>query len=725
MTGTKNKKKQIWKKIFKRSWWFFLGIVFVFIGLIFFAIKDLPNPTKLVSDITESSQLFDRNGKLIYEIYSDKRRTAVKLKDVPKNLINATIAIEDANFYKHNGFDWKGILRGLFRTLFQNRTQGGSTLTQQLVKNGLLTPERTWTRKIKEAILTVATETLYSKDQILEMYFNQTPYGGTLWGVETASRGIFNKDVSQLSLAESALIAGLPASPTTYSPFARPDAAKKRQGLVLTRMEELGFITKEQKAQAESEPLNYYVSKEKILAPHFVFYIKELLTEKYGAKMVNEGGLKVTTSLDLDLQNFAETTIQTELDKLKKMNVTNGATLITDPKTGQILTMVGSKDFFAEDIQGKYNVATALRQPGSSIKPLNYAVGIELGKATAASVFDDDPTCFNVQGQKLYCPTNYGGKYHGIQTLRNSLSNSLNIPAVKMLKLNGLETFIASVSAMGITTFKDPAAYGLSLTLGGGEVMMTDMNVAFGVLANLGEKQTLSPILKVTDRNGKVIDEYKYIPGDRVLSRETSFIIGNILADDGARSMVFGSGSLLNIKGHPEVSVKTGTTNDLRDNWTIGYTPEIVTTVWVGNNDNTKMSGLVSGTTGAAPIWNKIMTYILKDKIVKKQPMPANVVVNNVCNLTGQLVPDDGCDSHNEFFKKEFAPTNRVSIHQNILIDKDTNQAVNIGQSKPNVEWQNHVAVLDVAGVWKCLDCPQQMDVGTTKPILYTVTLSN
>ena len=255
--------------------------------------------------------------------------------------------------------------------------------------------------------------------------------------------------------------------------------------------------------------------------------------------------------------------------------------------------------------------------------------------------------------------------------------------------------------------------------------MMTDMNVAFGVLANLGEKQTLSPILKVTDRNGKVIDEYKYVPGDRVLSRETSFIIGNILADDGARSMVFGSGSLLNIKGHPEVSVKTGTTNDLRDNWTIGYTPEFVTTVWVGNNDNTKMSGLVSGTTGAAPIWNKIMSYILKDKIVKKQPMPANVVVNNVCNLTGQLVPDDGCDSHNEFFKKEFAPTNRVSIHQNILIDKDTNQAVNIGQSKPNVEWQNHVAVIDVAGVWKCLDCPQQMDAGTTKPILYTVTLSN
>jgi penicillin-binding protein 1C len=647
----------------------------------------------------------------------------VELKNVPDNLKKATLSIEDANFYNHFGFDVRGILRGLYRTVIEKRLQGGSTLTQQLVKNALLTPERTWTRKIKEAILTIATELTYSKDQILEMYFNQTPYGGTMWGVGAAAQGIFNKDVSKLDLAESALIAGLPGSPTRYSPFAHPDAAKSRQVMVLKRMEELGYITKAQREEAEKENLQYYVNKNNILAPHFVFYLKELLTEKYGAKLVNEGGLKITTTLDLDLQNYVQGEVATEISKLKKYKVSNGASLITDPKNGQILAMVGSKDFFANDIEGKFNVATALRQPGSSIKPLNYAVGIETGRVTAASIFDDDPTCFLVEGQKPYCPTNYGGSYHGIQTLRNSLGNSLNIPAVKTLKLVGVETFVASASAMGISTFKDPSAFGLSLTLGGGEVMMTDMNVAFGALANMGIKQPLVPVLKITDRHGKVLEEYKYVPGDRVISRETSYIISNILADDGARSMVFGSGSMLKIKNHPEVSVKTGTTNDLRDNWTIGYTPDYVVSVWVGNNDNTKMGGLVSGTTGAAPIWNRLMNYILKDKMVKKQTMPANVIGVNVCNLTGELPPDGGCDSHYEYFKKEFVPTNRTSLRNNVLIDKDSGQIIAAGDTKPNVEWQEHSAVKDVTGIWVCLDCPVVMDAGTTGRVLYTQTI--
>jgi membrane peptidoglycan carboxypeptidase len=480
-------------------------------------------------------------------------------------------------------------------------------------------------------------------------------------------------------------------------------------------MEELGYITSQQLETTKAETLNYYINKNNIQAPHFVFYVKELLTEKYGVKMVNEGGLKITTTLDLDLQNYAQEIVATEMAKLKKMHVTNGAVLITQPKTGQILAMVGSKDYFANDIEGKFNITTAFRQPGSSIKPLNYATGIEMGKVTAGSIFYDEPTCFNVEGQKLYCPTNYGNAYHGIQTMRNSLANSLNIPAVKMLKLNGVETFMASASAMGISTYKNSADYGLSLTLGGGEVMMTDMNVAFGVFANMGTKQPLTPIMNVTDRNGKVIDEYKYVPGDRVLSRETSFIISNILSDDGARSMVFGSGSMLNIKGHPEVSVKTGTTNDLRDNWTIGYTPDLVTSVWVGNNDNTKMSGVVSGTTGAAPIWNKLMTYILKGQKVKKASMPASVVGMQVCNLTGQLIPDGGCDSHYEYFKSEFVPTEKVSLSNNVLINKDTNTIVNEGATPPNTEWQIHQAVKDVGGVWVCLDCPPNNEVGGTQ----------
>lgn len=697
---------------------FFWVLVVLAAGMVvttILTLRDLPNPKKLSQDVyPESSKLFDRNGKLLYEIYSDKRRTTVALNDIPKTLKEATLAIEDANFYKHNGFDFRGILRGFYRTLVQKRLQGGSTLTQQLVKNALLTPERTWTRKIKEAILTIATETLYNKDQILEMYFNQTPYGGTLWGVEAAAKGIFNKEVSQLDLAESALIAGLPGSPTRYSPFAHPEAAKARQKLVLNRMLELGYVSKEQMETAEKETLNYYVNKSDIKAPHFVFYVKDKLTEEYGSKMLNEGGLKITTTLDSELQDFAQETVASEVGKLNKMKVTNGAALITEPKTGQILAMVGSKDFFADDIEGKFNVTTALRQPGSSIKPLNYAVGMELGKVTAASIFDDDPTCFKVENQKPYCPTNYGGAYHGLQTLRNSLANSLNIPAVKMLKINGLDTFVASASAMGISTYKDPSAYGLSLTLGGGEVMMTEMNVAFGVLANMGTKQELISILKVVDRHDKVLEESKYVPGDRVLSRETAYIIGNILSDDGARAMVFGRGSMLNIKGHPEVSVKTGTTNDMRDNWTIGYTSDFVTTVWVGNNDNTKMGGLVSGTTGAAPIWNKLMTKILQDKTVRKPAMPNNVVGMNVCNLTGQLVPDEGCESHYEYFKKEFAPTIKVSLGADVLVNKDTGKIVGNGETAPNVEWQRHGAVQDVTGAWFCLDCQPVNGIGET-----------
>ena len=725
MTGTKNKKKKGLNGVIRlKKHWRLLLVLLILTGLFIYFLKEIPNPGKLKQVIyPESSKLYDRNGKLIYEIFSEKRRTTVTLETIPDNLKKATLAIEDANFYRHFGFDLRGVLRGLFRTIVKKRLQGGSTLTQQLVKNALLTPERTLSRKFKEAILTIATEILYTKDQILEMYFNQTPYGGTLWGVEAAAKGIFNKDVKQLNLEESALIAGLPGSPTRYSPFAYPDAAKNRQKLVLKRMEDLGYITQQQREEAENKPLNYYIKQDDVLAPHFVFYVKEMLVEKYGSQKVNEGGLKITTTLDLALQDYVQVAIASEIGKLKKYNVTNGAALVTEAKTGQILAMVGSKDYFANDIEGKFNVVTALRQPGSSIKPLNYAVGIELGKATAATVFNDNPTCFQVINQKNYCPTNYGGSYHGVQTLRNSLGNSLNIPAVKMLKLNGLETFVASASAMGITTYKDPSLYGLSLTLGGGEVMMTDMNTAFGVLANMGTKQTLTPILKVTDRTGKVIDEYKYSPGDRVLSRETSFIISDILSDDGAREMVFGRGSLLNIKGHPEVAVKTGTTNDLRDNWTIGYTTDYVVTTWVGNNDNTKMKGVVSGTTGAAPIWNKIMNFILKDIIVKEQPMPANLIKINVCNLTGELPPEGGCDSHNEYFKKEFIPNKRVAIKNNVLIDKDTNTIVSEGENKTNVEWQEHLAIKDATGTWICLDC-QPKDIGTSNYVPPAVTIN-
>lgn len=704
----KSKKRGKKRQSSNRQGWRYVAAV-VAIGLVLFGsyvVNNIPNPKKLTTDeYPESSKILDRNGNLLYEFYTEQKRTSVPLEKIPDNLKKATLAIEDANFYRHIGFDLRGMLRGFYRSVFQKRLQGGSTITQQLVKNALLTPERTIERKFKEAILTVATEILYNKDEILEMYFNQTPYGGTLWGADAAASGIFNKKVSDLSLAEAALLAGLPGSPSRYSPFAHPDAAKARQEMVLERMLELEFINQEEYDKAKNEELKYYLERGKIEAPHFVFYIKEILIEKYGLQKVNEGGLKVTTSLDLEMQKLAEVTVATEVGKLERYNVTNGAVVITEPKTGEILAMVGSKDYFSEDIDGKYNVTTALRQPGSSIKPLNYAVGLELGNITAATVLADEPTCFRNGLQKPYCPTNYGNSYHGIQTVRNSLANSLNIAAVKVLKLNGIETFVASASAMGISSFTDPSRYGLSLTLGGGEVKMVDMAVAFGALANGGVKQELVPILKIEDRKGEVLEQVEYSTGDRVLSRETAFLIQQILSDDGARSMVFGRGSLLNIKGQPEVAVKTGTTNELRDNWTIGYTPDMVITVWVGNNDNSRMSGVVSGISGAAPIWNKLMTELLKDKPVKKPVRPADIVGVNVCNLTGGLAEDSGCASHYEYFKKEFLPKRTNVVRQNVLIDKDTGRIVSEAENKPNTEWQEHDVVIDATGVWYCLDC--------------------
>ncbi|MBU1088676.1 transglycosylase domain-containing protein, partial [Patescibacteria group bacterium] len=675
--------------------------------LLVFLLRDLPSPRKLSThEYPESSLIFDRKGKLLYEIFSDKNRVPVDLDQIPKDLKNATLAIEDTKFYKHFGFDLKGIARGLYRTIFKKRLQGGSTITQQLVKNALLTPERTIKRKIKEALLTGMVEILYSKNQILEMYFNQTPYGGTLWGAQAAAKGIFDKNVSELNLAESALIAGLPASPTQYSPFAHPEAAKKRQELVLQRMNEEGFISKEEMENAKTGELKYFVSKKGILAPHFVLLVREKLTEKYGLKKIQEGGLKVTTTLDMELQDYVQTSVASEIAKIEKYDVTNGAVLVTEAKTGQVLAMVGSKDYFANDINGQFNVTTALRQPGSSIKPLNYALGLELGNVTAASVFGDKETCFKMINQKDYCPTNYGWSYYGIQSLRNCLGNSLNIPAVKMLEINGVETFVDFARSMGISTFKDASNYGLSLTLGGGEVQMIDMNTAFGVFANMGIKQDLNYVLEVRDRNGEVIDEYEYIPGERVLSRETAFLIQHILSDDGARSMVFGRGSLLNIKDHPEVAVKTGTTNDMRDNWTIGFTADYVVSSWVGNNDNSKMGWVVSGITGASPIWNDVMTKILEDKLIKKPVMPASIVGMHICNLTGGLIPEEGCDSRYEYFKQEFLPTKSMPTKRTVVVNKDTGQIVKEGEDIPNAEWQERTVIEDAGGYFICLDCP-------------------
>jgi len=636
----------------------------------------------------------------------------VPLSTIPIYSQQASIAIEDRNFYRHGAIDIRGILRALVATVFYKDLQGGSTLTQQLVKNSLLTPERTLPRKIKEVILSYATEALYSKNKILEMYLNQSPYGGTAWGVEAAAQTYFGKHVKELDLAEAALLAGLPESPTNFSPFgAHPEYAKKRQEEVLQQMLLQGYISKKQRDLAVKKPLVYQKISNDIQAPHFVLYIKDLLVKKYGEKMVEEGGLRVKTTLDLDLQNFAQDVVATEVAELKNYKVSNGAALITNPGTGEILALVGSHDYWDTDNDGNVNVTIARRQPGSSIKPINYAVGLIKGY-TAATPFVDKQTCFPSAVGKSYCPVNYDGKWHGVVQMRQSLGNSLNIPAVKMLKINGVADMIATASAMGISTFDTPDRYGLSLTLGGGEVTMTDLVTAFGVFANGGYRMDLRPILKITNSEGKVIQEYtppkSPIFGRKVIPSSVAYIISHILLDNGARELEFGSNSQLRIKNLP-ISVKTGTTNDLRDNWTIGYTPSYAVGVWVGNNNNTPMSGLASGITGAAPIWHKLMDHLVGDKPAQWPQKPDTVVGKVVCATSGLIPPPDGtpdrCPTRFEYFVKGSEPNKFDPGRQKVFVDKGTHDLANPGQTE-NVEEKDELIVTDPTGDRYCLSCP-------------------
>ena len=699
----------------------FFGILVTVSLWIFWGI---PLPTQLASQqVPVSTKLFDRNGNLIYEIYADKRSTPYTLEELPDYVWQATISIEDKDFYKHYGVSFTGIMRALYNTVVKHKLQGGSTLTQQLVKNVLLTPERTVKRKIREFALTLVAETIYSKDQILEMYLNQIPYGGTAYGIGATAEVYFGKNAKDLTLAEAALLAGLPAAPSRYSPFgARPELAKGRQQTVLRRMVEDGYISQEEADKAASEEITY-TQQEKLRAPHFALWVKETLAEKYGESVVEKGGLRVTTTLDLELQEFAEVAVATEVAKLKKFNVGNGAALVTRPATGEILAMVGSKDYFAEDEDGKVNIIFAKRQPGSSIKPLNYALAFRDKKITPATPLADVPSCFSVIGQEIYCPRNYDGNFHGAIHARFALGNSYNVPAVRVLALNGLENFVEFAKDMGITTFTDPSNYGLSLTLGGGEVMPSDMAQAFGVFANQGIKQLLISILKVTDWKGKVLEEVNIkdvtLSGDRILTPEVTFLISHILHDNNARSDAFGASSFLNVRNHPEVSVKTGTTNERRDNWTIGYTSLALVVSWVGNNDNSEMSGAVSGVSGASPIWNVIMREVLdkaeegnyddvEDGHSWPRP-PQGVVGTSVCATTGNVpankdAPD--CPTRFEYFLKDNVGANIQTGATDVQIDKTT-QALAHPELPPElIETQNRPYLLDPLGTMICLNCP-------------------
>lgn len=721
------------------------GVVAVVLFLIFYVVllfKDIPNPDKLVKNPAPiSTQILDRNGRLLYDVYTDKNRNPIKVSQLPIYVKQATISIEDKNFFKHHGLDFAGITRAAFNTLTGKRLEGGSTITQQLVKNALLADiNRTITRKIREAVLALITELVYTKDQILEMYLNQAPYGGTTYGIETASQIYFGKSAKNLSVAEAALLAGLPQAPTKYSPFgANPDLAINRQLQVLRRMNEDGYLTKEQLNEAQNQKLIFVSKKSTIKAPHFSLMVRDKLVDKYGEDLVNLGGLRVTTTLDLDLQDYAQASLTAEIKKLTKLKIGNGAALVTKPTTGEILAMIGSADYFDTDHDGNVNVTTRLRQPGSSIKPINYAVGL-LNGWTASTMFLDLPTCFNVINQKQYCPKNYDGSFRGGIQMRFALGNSLNIPAVKMLALNGVESFIATASAMGITTFTNPSHYGLSLTLGGGEVMMTDMAVAFGTFANSGITVPLNPIIKVETYDGKVLEEnhpdeiadyvstlhqnwttfwggnhsFSSETGNQavkvVLPEEVTYIISHILLDGNARVGAFGPNSQLVIPGKT-VSVKTGTTNDMRDNWTIGFTPDVLVATWVGNNDNSAMSYVASGVTGASPIWNKIMKHVLADKKDHFPTQPEGVVSRDVCNITG-LIPttDNPCETRSELFIKDIFPENNLPTLKQIWVRRSDKYPLLAGDNTIDLDLEQHTVLTDPFVRDFCVDCQYPRD---------------
>lgn len=699
-----------------------ITLILLIISTIYFSfIKDLPSPTKLSSTTgSTSTQIYDRNNQLLYTIYSNRNQTFTPIEKIPKTLQQATIAVEDKDFYKHGAFDIRGLTRAAYSTIFRKQIQGGSTITQQLVKNGLLSPEQTLTRKIKELALSIVVEFMYSKDEILEMYLNQVPYGGTAYGVEAASATYFGKPVKSLSLAEQAYLAGLPEAPSTLSPFgSHPELGKKRQETTLKKMHEQGYITQKQLDQALKEELRFERISNPIKAPHFVFYVKDLLEKKYGERIVEQGGLKVYTSLDLKLQEYAQQTVASEVAKLKANKVSNGAALITNPATGEVLAMVGSHNWYDEK-NGNMNMTIAQLQPGSSIKPINYATGLIKGY-TAATPFVDKQICFPNPGNEPYCPKNYDNTFHGVVQMRQALATSLNIPAVQMLKLNTLESMIATASAMGITTFKDPSRYGLSLTLGGGEVTMTDMATAFGVFANQGYRIDLHPILKVTDRNNKVLEEYNPpkspIFGTKVFSSSVAWIISDILGDNNARLQAFGPNSELKIN-KKFVSVKTGTTNDYKDNWTIGYTPKYVVAVWVGNNDRTPMSGVVSGLTGAAPIWNKLMSHVLKGQEPKETPKPPDVISKYICSTSGLLPqedPNNRCPTRLEYFIKGTEPKKVDPGKTAIWVDKTTGEVAKQGQTD-NLEAKDEYIVTDPLGNSYCVTCPKPSPSPTPNP---------
>lgn len=645
LRGWRNKLRPLSRKLGPKAWialkiavlgGLAIGIVGLFVFTLFAAwvSRDLPDPNSLITQsVQQSTKIFDRTGEhLLYEIHGDERRTLVKIDEIPNSMQKAAIAIEDRLFYEHNGVYWRGLVRaGVMSVVRGQRLQGTSTLTQQLVRNAILTTERSYVRKLREIILSLQIEQKYTKDEILQLYLNEIPFGSNLYGVESASQTYFGKPAKELTLDESALLAATIQRPDYFSPYGTGISGDnrvqlvQRQHLVLEKMFEEGFYPREEVDAAKLvKTLDKVIPRRigNIDAPHFVMYVRDLLETTYGDRTVAQGGLKVITTLDWNMQQAAEEEVKKGVDTLgKQYKFTNAALVALEPKTGQVLTMVGSKDFFDEESDGQFNVILSKnRQPGSSFKPFVYAAGFMRGYLPETQLWDVNTVFKTDVGN--YEPKNYSLRENGPVSIRQALAGSLNIPAVQMLYLVGVGRVLDFAESLGYTTLGDRSRFGLSLVLGGGEVQPLEHAAAYASLATEGELRPTSAVLRVEDADGKILEEWKDPEPRRVMDQQIARLVTDILSDNNARAYIFGGRNYLTLPDRP-VAAKTGTTNNNHDAWTAGYTPDLVSVVWVGNNNNAEMKSGADGSIVAAPIWQAFMKRALKGKPVTRFTKPA------------------------------------------------------------------------------------------------------
>ncbi len=638
----------------------FLAFVGVMVAIpiftYFYFARDLRSKETIINKKNEGVVLLDRNDKPFFTLFDATTKNPVAINELPKLTTQAFVAVEDKDFYKHPGFSITGFLRAVRENILsESYSQGGSTISQQLIKTTILTPDKKLLRKYQELVLAIELERKYSKDDILEMYINSIYYGEGAFGIQDASRRYFSKDAKNLTLAESALLAGVISSPSYLSPISGDlVAALERKDLILKLMQDQGYITENQKVAAQKQkivinPTEGDINSE---AVHFALMVQDFLIEEYGEQTVANSGFVVKTTIDLDLQKKAQESVAAQVERLKTSLVSNGAAVAIDPKTGEILALVGSHDY-ADDKNGRINMAVRPRQPGSSFKPIVYAKALEDRKITASTQLADEPVKFGT-----YEPKNYDNRFRGKVLTRYALANSLNIPAVHVLNMIGVRSGIAQAKEMGITTLSNNTDYGLALVLGAAEIPLMEMTNAYAVFADQGTWHKNQIFLEIRDKNGNVILEPKEESKD-VLAPSVAFIISHILSDNQARQDTFGGSLTISRKA----AVKTGTTNDYRDSLTIGYTPEVVVGVWIGNNDNTPMNS-VAGSGGAGPIWRQIMEAYLAGKPTSDFQKPATVIDETVCREDGLKIDKEPATSSAflEYFLRGTAPTKPCGI---------------------------------------------------------------